>query len=485
MMPLPLNQPTDILEASITEVGARLRRKELSAEQLTRHALDRAVQTQPMLNAFIDIWADSAIAQAKQLDLEAASGKWRGPLHGIPLAHKDCFERQGLPMTVGSKVTGTDLGRVTATALQRLNEAGAVDLGPLNMNEMVAGPTGQNPHFGDCRNSWDLDRISGGSSSGSGAAVGAGVIYGALASDTGGSTRLPASMNGLFGLKGTYGRVSRAGCFPRAFSLDCVGPIARSAQDCAVLLQVLAGWDPRDASSLEAPVPNYLSVLETAGRASRWAVLEGIAPYHPDITRGFESFIEVIQTRYGQVGRVQSNHIGTCYAMADVFSKVEAATLHGHWMRERRDLYSQAVFSRTEPGLHVPAVRYLEALQMRAKILHEFLHGTMQDLDVLICPTMPIPVPTHEEADVETPGKVFGVVTALTPLVRPFNYLGLPSLTMPIGVDHAGMPIGAQLVGRPFAEARLLSVAHQLSKDIAWDRLACMQRAQALKVEKS
>jgi aspartyl-tRNA(Asn)/glutamyl-tRNA(Gln) amidotransferase subunit A len=484
MTQLTLNQPSDILEASIADVGVRLRRKEFTSEALTRRALDRAVQTQPTLNAFIDIWADSAIAQAKQLDLEAAAGKWRGPLHGIPLAHKDCFERQGLPMTVGSKVTGTDLGRTTASALQRLNQAGAVDLGPLNMNEMVAGPTGQNPHFGNCCNSWDPARISGGSSSGSGAAVGAGVIYGALASDTGGSTRLPASMNGLFGLKGTYGRVSRAGCFPRAFSLDCVGPIARSAEDCALLLQALAGWDPLDASSIDAPVPNYTSVIDSAGQGSRWAVLEGIASYHPDIARAFESFVGVIQQRFGHVGRVQSNEIATCYAMADIFSKVEAATLHGNWMRERRDLYSQAVFSRTEPGLHVPAVRYLEALQMRAKILHEFLHGTMRDLDILICPTMPIPVPTHEEADVETPGRVFGVVTALTPLVRPFNYLGLPSLTMPIGVDSAGMPIGAQLVGRPFAEARLLSVAHQLTADIGWNRLANMQKAQALKVKK-
>lgn len=483
-MQITLNQPSDILEASIAEVGVRLRRKEISSEELTRRALDRAVQTQQTLNAFIAISADSAIAQAKQLDLEAASGKWRGPLHGIPLAHKDCFEREGLPMTVGSKVTGTDLGRKTASALQRLNQAGAVDLGPLNMNEMVAGPTGQNPHFGNCCNSWDPDRISGGSSSGSGTAVGAGVIYGALASDTGGSTRLPASMNGLFGMKGTYGRVSRAGCFPRAFSLDCVGPIARSAEDCAILLQALAGWDPLDASSIDAPVPNYLSVLESAGQVSRWAVLEGIAAYHPEIERVFESFIEAIQKRFGDVGRVRSNEIATCYAMADIFSKVEAATLHGNWMRERRDLYSQAVFSRTEPGLHVPAVRYLEALQMRAKILHEFLHGTMRDLDILVCPTMPIPVPTHEEADVETPGRVFGVVTALTPLVRPFNYLGLPSLTMPIGVDSAGMPIGAQLVGRPFAEARLLSVAHQLTADIGWNRLASMQRAQALKVKK-
>ena len=155
MTQLTLNQSSDILEASITDVGARLRRKEFTSEELTRRALDRAVQTQPTLNAFIDIWADSAIAQAKQLDVEAASGNWRGPLHGIPLAHKDCFERQGLPMTVGSKVTGTDLGQTTASALQRLSLAGAVDLGPLNMNEMVAGPTGQNPHFGNCCNSWD------------------------------------------------------------------------------------------------------------------------------------------------------------------------------------------------------------------------------------------------------------------------------------------------------------------------------------------
>jgi aspartyl-tRNA(Asn)/glutamyl-tRNA(Gln) amidotransferase subunit A len=250
------------------------------------------------------------------------------------------------------------------------------------------------------------------------------------------------------------------------------------------LLQVLAGWDPLDASSIDAPVPNYISLIESAGQGSRWAVLEGIAAYHPDISRAFESFIEVTQNRFGHVDRVRSDQIATCYAMADIFSKVEAATLHGQWMRERRELYSQAVFSRTEPGLHVPAVRYLEALQMRAKILHEFLHGTMRDLDILVCPTMPIPVPTHEEADVETPGRVFGVVTALTPLVRPFNYLGLPSLTIPIGVDSLGMPVGAQLVGRPFAEARLLSVAHHLSKDIGWDRLANMQRAQELKAKR-
>ena len=480
-MSLALLKPTDPLEQSIALIGAALRGGELSAVQLTERALARARQTEPEINAFIEIQADRALERAVVLDREAAQGRWRGPLHGVPLAHKDCFERQGLPTTVGSKVTGNAPGTRTATALSLLERAGAIDLGPLSMNEMVAGPTGQNPHFGDCRNSWDSNRISGGSSSGSGAAVGAGVVYGSLGSDTGGSIRLPASMNGLFGLKPTYGRVSRAGCFPRAFSLDCVGPITRSAQDCAYLLQAVAGVDAQDASSLAAPVPDYVSLLESAAHGSRIGVLSGITSYHPEIEQGLEHLIKTATVCFGQIGRVTSNEIQTCYAMADVFSKVEAATLHGDWMRERGNLYSQAVFSRTEPGLHVPAVRYLEALQMRAKILNDFMNGVMKDFDVLICPTTPIPVPTREEGDVESPGRVFGVVAALTPLARPFSYLGLPALSMPMGCDSRGMPMGVQLIGRPFGEARLLSIAHRLEIESGWNRLSNMHEAQRIK----
>ena len=170
--------------------------------------------------------------------------------------------------------------------------------------------------------------------------------------------------------------------------------------------------------------------------------------------------------------------------MADVMSKVEAATLHGDWMRERGDQYSQGVFSRTEPGLHVPAARYLESLQVRAGITQEFIDTCFAQADVLVCPTMPIPVPTREEADVERPGQVFGVVAAITPLTRPFNYLGLPVLTMPIGVDANGMPMGAQLVGRPFGEARLLAIAHHASAAMGWDRLARMRYVSASKAER-
>lgn len=463
-----MSAAAEALHWPIARVAAGLREGAFSSEALTAAALARARAQQPALNAFIEIRAEDALEQARDRDRELARGQWRGPLHGIPLAHKDCFEREGQPMTVGSRVPEAQPGRRTATALGRLAAAGAVDLGPLNLNEMVAGPTGQNPHFGDCCNSADPSRISGGSSSGSGAAVGAGLVFGSLGSDTGGSIRLPGSMNGLFALKPTYGRVSRAGCFPRAFSLDCVGPLARSAHDCALLLQAVAGADPADPSAAPAPVPAYSRLLDSGATGSRLAVIAMPVDYDPQILRAFAGFVSAAAARYGAVSEQAFDALATCNAMADTISKVEAATLHGPWMRERPQRYSQAVYSRTEPGLHVPAVRYLEALNARAAILREFLAGPMAKADVLLCPTVPVPVPTREEADMEAAGKVFGVVARLTALTRPFSYLGLPVLSMPMGRDANGMPMGVQLVGRPFGEARLLAIAHALAADIGW-----------------
>ena len=466
-VPAP-DDPDDPLDQSIARVAARLRSGELSCEALTAAALSRADAVQPALNAFIELRRDQALTQARERDRDAAAGHWRGPLHGIPLAHKDCFERAGEAMTVGSQVVDRVPGVRTATVLTRLDDAGAIDLGMLNMSEMVAGPTGQNPHFGDCCNSWDPSRISGGSSSGSAAAVGAGAIFGSLGSDTGGSIRLPASMNGLFGLKPTYGRVSRDGCFPRAFSLDCVGPLARSAEDCAFLLHAIAGPDARDPSSLSAAVPDYAAALDAADRGSRIAVLEVFAEMHDDVAHAFAQLIGMAIGHYGDAPRVGFDELPLCYAFADVFSKVEAATLHGDWMRKRPQDYSQAVYSRTEPGLHVPAVRYVEALNMRSRVLDAFLHGPMANADVLFCPTIPIPVPTRIDADMEKPGRVFEVVASLTTLTRPFNYLGLPVLSMPMGIDANGIPLGVQLVGRPFGEARILAMAHRLSASLGW-----------------
>lgn len=449
---------------TLAETARALRQRETTAERLTEQALERARATQPTLNSFIEIWADQALAQARDCDREIAAGRYRGALHGIPLAHKDCFQQAGHVMTVGSHATPPQVAARDAAAIERLNAAGAVNLGKLNLNEMVAGPTGQNPYYGDCANALDPSRIAGGSSSGSGASVAAGIAFASLGSDTGGSIRLPASAHGLYGLKPTYGRVSRRGSFPRAFSLDCIGPLARSAEDCALVLRAVAGWDPQDPSSLNAPVPDYGAALAHAADGSRLGVLDlgALPPCDPQVAAAFDQFVARAARHFGAAAHPSFPQLETCYAMGDVISKVEAATLHGAWMRSTPERYSQAVYSRTEPGLHLPAVRYLETLQARAQLLRAMLDGPLAQVDILMCPTIPIPIPLRAEADMEAKGSVFSVVPSLTRLTRPFSYLGLPVLTMPMGSDAAGMPMGVQLIGRPLAEARLLSFAHRL-----------------------
>ncbi len=459
----------DLLAWSLADLARAIRRGAVTSAQAVEACIARAAVAQPATNAFVEVMAERARAQAAVLDAEARAGRFRGPLHGVPLAHKDCFERDGARMGVGSKLLAeAPASTSTATALLMLEAAGAVDLGRLNMNEFVAGPTGQNPHLGDCRNAWDADRISGGSSSGSGSAVASGAVFGALGSDTGGSIRLPAAMQGLFGLKPTYGRVSRAGCFPRAHSLDCVGPMTRTAEDAALMLAALAGPDARDPTALDAPVPDYAARLGSAADGTRLAMLADPGEVAPDIAARLDDLHRVATARYGIIPGRAFARIGAIDALGDVLSKVEASTLHGHWMATRGGEYSTAVHSRTEPGLVIPAQRYLEALALRARMLEEFLATVMADADVLICPAVPIPVPTRQEADMEGAGRVFPVVAALTRLTRPFSYLGLPVLTVPIGLDRNAMPVAAQLVGRPFGEARLLSLGARLAADLGW-----------------
>lgn len=452
----------------IAALAAALRRGDATSRGLTEAAIAKAEAAQPRHNAFVEIFTERALKQADALDREAAAGRWRGPLHGIPLAHKDCLERPDAVMTVGSAVIDPKPGAAPAGVLQRLDEAGAVDLGRLHLSEFVAGPTGQNPHLGDCRNPWDRDRVSGGSSSGSAVAVANGSIVGSLGSDTGGSIRLPAAMNGLFGLKPTYGRVTRAGCFPRAFSLDCIGPMTRSAEDAALILQAVAGADERDPSTSDIAVPDYMARLATGADGSRLSVLEDVGDCDPDVTRAMGDLIRVAADAYGDPVPRGMKQLPACYAMGDVVSKVEASTLHAAWMAERPDRYSRAVFTRTEPGLHILASRYLETLALRGRVLQAVLDETFAGVDVLMLPTTPLVVPTREEADMEGGERVFAVVSALTRLTRPFSFLGLPVLNIPIGRDRNGMPIGAQLVGRPFAEARLLAVGARLSALVGW-----------------
>jgi aspartyl-tRNA(Asn)/glutamyl-tRNA(Gln) amidotransferase subunit A len=456
---------SDLPDLTLAEAARAVARGEVSSAELTEACIARAAAAQPHTNAFVEVFAERARAQAAALDAERSAGRLRGPLHGVPLAHKDCFTRRGARMAVGSAVLADAAeGTEDATALARLRAAGAVDLGRLHLNEFVAGPTGQNPHLGDCRNAWDEARVSGGSSSGSASAVASGAVFGALGSDTGGSIRIPAAMQGLFGLKPTYGRVGRFGCFPRAHSLDCIGPMTRSAEDGALMLAAIAGADPRDPTTLDATVPDYAARLADAAAGTRVVALADEGDCDDDVA----ALVRAAERALDATERRAFPQLAACEALGDVISKVEASTLHGAWMAARPELYSTAVFSRTEPGLHIPAPRYLEALALRGRVLQDFLGSVLRDAEVLVAPCVPVATPARAEADMEAPGRVFGVVARLTRLTRPFSYLGLPVLSVPVGLDRNAMPVGVQLVGRPFSEARLYALGARLARDMGW-----------------
>lgn len=431
----------------------------------TEACLARIDAWQPRVNAFLRVYREKALEQARAMDAELAAGKRRGPLHGVPMAHKDMYYRKGEVSTGGSRIRGDWVAPVTATVLDKLDAAGVVELGFLNMAEFAAGPTGHNVHHGHCRNPWDQTRVTGGSSSGSGASVAARMIYGALGSDTGGSIRLPAAACGVVGMKATYGRVSRAGAVARSWSLDHVGPLTRTVRDNARMLAVIAGHDPEDSTTSEKPVPDYEALLEGGVADLRIGLAlpkEGLAPLDPQIGAAVQAAADTLGRLGARVTPVTLPDFTALYRAAEVMVKCEAAAMHRPWMEKTPELYANQVRTRMEAGFFIPATQYIDALRLRAHFVKEFLSTAMDGVDAVLLPAIPFPLPTIEETDTETKGgpAVLKMVAGFTGLTRPFNTLGVPALSVPCGFDTNGAPIGLQLVGRPFDEARLYRIGH-------------------------
>ena len=458
--------------SSLAGQAAALASGAMSSVALTRAALDRAAASQPGINAFISIEAEAALAEAAASDARRGSGRALGPLDGVPMAHKDMFDRAGKIATGGTPILAEHRAEVDSTVAEKLAAAGCVWVGGLNMSEFAASPTGINIHYGTVRNPRNTDHISGGSSSGSGAAVAAGIVAAALGSDTGGSIRLPASMCGVTGLKPTYGRVSRFGVMPRAPSLDTVGPLARSALDCALLLAAIAGPDPRDPTALDMNVPAIADLLAggeaglaaTVSQGATLAVLVGpeIDGVAPDIAACQDAALRVFREAGFRIVERRLDWLAELYPLADTISKCEAATLHERWMRDRPEDYSAFLFSRTLAGFHLPATRYIGALSRRASLLERFVTEGLDGAAALLLPTVPIPVPSIDAADVSEGAEVAALIAGISRLTRPFSYLGVPALSVPCGVDAAGLPVGLQLVGRPFADFDLLALGAAL-----------------------
>ena len=462
-----------LTQYSLREIAELIRTKKVSSVEVTQSCLHAAVTLQPLLNCYISIEADDAIEAAKEADRELAHGHCRGPLHGVPMAHKDMFFRAGKVCTGGSDILRNHSPEVTATVVERLYAAGAIWLGTLNMSEFAGNPTGHNIHFGDCHNPWNVAHIPGGSSSGSAAAVAARLCYGALGSDTGGSIRTPAAMCGVCGIKPTYGRVSRSNVLPRARSLDTVGVLCRTAEDCAIVMGVIAGCDVRDPETADLAVPNYQAALAKPLEQLTIGVPQGAFFRDLDVAvqTALDESLATLKELGARIVSVTLPDFPWLSRMSDAITKCELAAFHARWLRTRFADYSPFVRSRIEAGFFIPAERYLQALAGRHPLLLGLVSNVFGSVDAVHLPVTPAPAPTWADVNVDTPGDVPALISKITGYTRPINYLGLPALSVPCGLTPIGLPTAFQLVGRPFSEALLFRIGHAYQQITDWHKI--------------
>ncbi len=463
----------DLAALTLVEAADAVAKREATAVALLEACLARLDAAEDKVNATIWLDRDGAHRAAEAADKAVASGAKLGKLHGLPLAHKDMYYQAGRPCTCGSKIRKDFVPTVTATVIQRMAEAGAYAYGGLNMAEFAQNPTGHNAHYGDCHNPWNLPYITGGSSSGSGAAIAARFTYAALGSDTGGSIRLPAAACGVTGLKPTQTRVSSAGVMPLSFSCDNVGPLTRTVRDCARIMSVIAGHDPLDPTSAKEAVPDYEAALDGDLRGQRIGVPETFFFDKADapVVQAIEAAVAVLAARGATVVRLPLPLMDAVNAYVGVVSRVEGATIHAQWMRDCPQDYAVHLSARLYGGTAITGTYYVEALSRRGPILKAFADEVFGKVDVLATPTIPTCLPTLAETDIDRgpPGveRSFMAVSANT---RPFNYLGLPAISVPCGFDPNGCPIGLQIAGRPFAEARVMKIADAYQRDTDWHK---------------
>ena len=457
-------------ELTLGEVAAAIAARTLSAVEATRACLERITRLDGRLRAFITLDADGALAAARGLEAELAAGRSRGPLHGVPLAYKDLCHVPGLPTSCGTKTRDYFTAPVECTAAARLREAGAVTLGKLNMTELAMGPFGDNAHHGDVHNPWKPGHCAGGSSSGSAAAVAAGFALATLGSDTGGSIRLPAACCGVVGLKPTYGRVSRAGAMPLSWSMDHLGPLTRTVADAALMLELVAGHDPHDATSSRRGVPYYQRLLESPIGGLRVGVPEnyyfdGIAT---EIDAAVRAAADVLAGLGALVAPIRIPDPRTLIDIGNVISRSEAAALHARLARERPHELQPAVRARLEIGFHISAHDYLQALRLRSRLAREFIAEVFVEVDALVVPAIPEPAPALEAVKSGSVDEFVARMGRFSRLTRPFNTLGLPALTVPCGFSADGRPVALQIVGRAFDEATTLRLGHAYQQATSW-----------------
>ena len=461
----------EISEISLTAAADRIRRRELSPVELVQATVDRIDAYGKTLNAYIAWYPEQAVQQARKAEDALARGRPVGPLHGVPVAVKDLFFTAGLPTTAGARVLADFVPQEDATVIHRLKEAGAILLGKLNLHELAYGVTNENPHFGPVRNPWNLNRISGGSSGGSAAAVAASLCLASLGTDTGGSIRIPASCCGVVGLKPTYGRVSRNGILPLAWSLDHVGPITRTVEDAALMLQVLAGEDSRDVTTSALPVPDYARLLGGDLKGLRIGLASAFftdpAEVDPSVMAAVREALQTMESVGARVEEVSVPFLRHAPAIQYITLATEASANHARLLRTRGRELGLDVRRRLELGEFITAPQYVRAQQGRRLLMQE-LAAVFRRVDLLITPTLPVVAPPIGDQTLTIHGVEKRVQPTLTRCTSFVNLTGLPAISLPCGSDADGLPVGLQLIGQPFDEATLLRGAYAYQQASAW-----------------
>ncbi len=455
----------DYASLTLADQARLLQQGEVKATELASAALERIEKLDSQVNAFITVMSESAMREAEAADAEIAAGKYRGGMHGIPVGLKDLICTKGVRTTVGSDVLRDFVPAEDAEVVTRLKAAGAVIIGKTNMHEFAYGPTNLNGHYGDVRNPWNPDRISGGSSGGSGAAVAARMLPMAIGSDTGGSIRIPASLCGITGIKPTYGRVSRHGTFPCAWSLDHLGPMCQTAEDAAIALQVMAGYDEKDAGSSHVDVPDYLAELNDDVRGLPIAILTEYveAQNQPAVRPAFANAVAAFRELGLQIEEISVPDVKFAMAASTAIQSAECSEYHRESLRLHGERYGADVRERIESGYYVSGADYVRGQRIRRQLNEQFAE-LFKRYRAIIYPSLPVAAFRRDTPTVEIGGKQYGGRGALVGQCRLFNLVGTPVISLPSGFDEEGLPLGLQLATAAFDEVTALRLGHAFQK---------------------
>jgi aspartyl-tRNA(Asn)/glutamyl-tRNA(Gln) amidotransferase subunit A len=450
---------------TIREAGALLRSGERSSVELVEESLRIAGQD-AALNAFITITAEEALREARFLDGELRQGRDRGPLHGIPIALKDLFYTRDIRTTNGSKLFSDFVPQYDATVVTRLEAAGAISIGKLNMHELAYGITSNNPHFGPVRNPWNPECVPGGSSGGSGVTVATGAVFCGMGSDTGGSVRNPAAFCGVVGLKPTFGRVSRHGCFQLGLTLDTMGPLTRSVADAAIVMNAIAGADASDESTVDRKFEDFVPLPDSMVYGIRVGVPHNFftTRLHADVSDAYVNAIHVAERLKAEVIQVHVPEPAALNTIARTVLLSEAVAVLRPYLA-RRDEIGQDVLALLDQGTLITAAEYINAQRVRRQMQTDW-QRMFENIDVLVTPTAPSPAPKIGQTTILLGGEEEDTRLASTKFVRGVNALGLPALSIPCGLSADGLPIGLQLIGRPWSERRLLEFGAALETQL-------------------